>query len=136
MTLETVSAHGCHGGTQSFHRHTSVSTGVAMRFSVFTPPGEGPHPILWCLAGLTCTEENFPTKAGAQARAAKLGLTLVAPDTSPRGEGVADDPAFDGFGHRRAAVELVRKGAAGREHGHGDVDNEGPQARGHGWAPI
>jgi S-formylglutathione hydrolase len=95
MTLETVSAHRCHGGTQSFHRHMSVSTGVAMRFSVFTPPGEGPHPILWCLAGLTCTEENFPTKAGAQARAAKLRLMLIAPDTSPRGESVADDPAFD-----------------------------------------
>jgi S-formylglutathione hydrolase len=95
MSLETLSAHGCHGGTQSFHRHVSEATGVAMRFSVFTPPGAEPHPVLWCLAGLTCTEENFPVKAGAQARAAELGLMVIAPDTSPRGEGVADDPAYD-----------------------------------------
>lgn len=95
MTLESASTHGCHGGVQSFHRHRSAATGVDMAFSVFTPPGSGPHPVLWCLAGLTCTEENFPVKAGAQARAAELGLMLIAPDTSPRGEGVADDPAFD-----------------------------------------
>ena len=95
MTLETASTHGCHGGVQSFHRHRSVATGVDMAFSVFTPPGEGPHPVLWCLAGLTCTEENFPVKAGAQARAAELGLMLIGPDTSPRGEGVADDPSYD-----------------------------------------
>ena len=66
-----------------------------MRFAVFAPPGPGPHPVLWCLAGLTCTEENFPIKAGAQAIAAELGLMLIAPDTSPRGEGVADDAAYD-----------------------------------------
>lgn len=95
MTLETASTHGCHGGVQSFNRHRSAATGVDMAFSVFTPPGNGPHPVLWCLAGLTCTEENFPVKAGAQARAAELGLMLIAPDTSPRGEGVADDPAYD-----------------------------------------
>jgi S-formylglutathione hydrolase len=95
MGLETLSAHGCHGGEQSFHRHMSGATGVAMKFSVFTPPGAGPHPVVWCLAGLTCTEENFPIKAGAQARAAERGLMLIAPDTSPRGEGVADDPAYD-----------------------------------------
>jgi S-formylglutathione hydrolase len=95
MTLETLSTHGCFGGVQAFHRHVSVETGTPMRFAVFTPPGEGPHPVVWFLAGLTCTEENFTVKAGAQRAAARLGLMLVAPDTSPRGEGVADDPAYD-----------------------------------------
>jgi S-formylglutathione hydrolase len=95
MSLETLSRHACHGGTQSFHSHASVSTGTPMRLGVFTPPGEGPFPVLWCLAGLTCTEETFAIKAGAQALAAELGLMLVTPDTSPRGDGVADDPAWD-----------------------------------------
>jgi len=66
-----------------------------MRFSIFLPEGEGPHPTLVWLSGLTCTEENFTTKAGAYAAAAAHGLAIVAPDTSPRGEGVADDPAYD-----------------------------------------
>jgi S-formylglutathione hydrolase len=66
-----------------------------MRFGVFTPPGEGLFPVLWCLAGLTCTEETFAIKAGAQRLAAELGLMLITPDTSPRGEGVADDAAYD-----------------------------------------
>jgi S-formylglutathione hydrolase len=95
MSLETLSRHACHGGVQSFHSHPSDSTGVPMRFGVFTPPGAGPFPVLWCLAGLTCTEETFAIKAGAQRLAAELGLMLVTPDTSPRGEGVADDPAYD-----------------------------------------
>jgi S-formylglutathione hydrolase len=95
MTLETISTQRCHGGVQSFHRHASAETGTPMRFGVFTPPGEGPHPVVWFLAGLTCTEENFTVKAGAQRAAAELGLMLIAPDTSPRGEGVADDPAYD-----------------------------------------
>lgn len=98
--IETLASAACHGGTQSFHSHTSASTGTAMRFGVFTPPGTGPFPILWCLAGLTCTEETFAIKAGAQRVAAELGLMLITPDTSPRGpdlggEGVADDPAYD-----------------------------------------
>jgi S-formylglutathione hydrolase len=93
--METLGAHGCCGGIQSFHRHESAETGGPMRFSVFTPPGKGPHPVLWRLAGLTCTEETFTIKAGAQALAAELGLALVDPDTSPRGDGVADDPAYD-----------------------------------------
>lgn len=97
--IETLSTHRCHGGYQTFHRHPSAVTGTPMRFSVFSPPAaeRGPVPVLWFLAGLTCTEENFPLKAGAQRAAAELGLMLVAPDTSPRGEGVPDDPdgAFD-----------------------------------------
>ena len=95
MTLQTVSSHPCHGGVQSFHSHDSRETGTPMRFSVFAPPGDGPHPVVWCLAGLTCTDENFPLKAAPQRVAAELGLMLVAPDTSPRGEGVADDDAYD-----------------------------------------
>ena len=95
MTLETVSSHPCHGGVQSFHSHDSRETGTPMRFSVFTPPGEGPHPVVWCLAGLTCTDENFPLKAAPQRVAAELGLMLISPDTSPRGDGVPDDGAYD-----------------------------------------
>ncbi len=93
--MENLSSTACHGGRQSFHSHASTSTGTTMKFGVFTPPGQGPFPVLWCLAGLTCTEETFAIKAGAQAFAAELGLMLVTPDTSPRGEGVADDPAYD-----------------------------------------
>ncbi len=93
--METLNTAACHGGRQSFHRHASTATGTAMQFGVFTPPGDGPFPLLWCLAGLTCTQETFAIKAGAQRLAAQLGLMLVTPDTSPRGEGVADDPAYD-----------------------------------------
>ena len=95
VTLETLSTATCHGGTQSFHSHASTSTNTEMKFGVFTPPGTGPFPLLWCLAGLTCTEETFAIKAGAQAVAAELGLMLITPDTSPRGDGIADDPAYD-----------------------------------------
>jgi S-formylglutathione hydrolase len=66
-----------------------------MRFSVFTPPGEGPFPVLIWLSGLTCTEDNFTTKAGAYGQAAAHGVAIVAPDTSPRGAEVPDDPAYD-----------------------------------------
>ena len=66
-----------------------------MRLSVFTPGGNGPFPYLIWLSGLTCTEDNFTTKAGAYAAAAKHGVAIVAPDTSPRGESVADDVAYD-----------------------------------------
>ena len=98
--LETVSRARCFGGEQRVYRHRSGETGTDMRFAVFLPPqaGEGRRvPVVWFLAGLTCTEENFTVKAGAQRVAAELGLMLVAPDTSPRGEGVPDDPqgAYD-----------------------------------------
>jgi S-formylglutathione hydrolase len=93
--METLGRAACHGGVQSFHSHASMATGTTMKFGVFTPPGRGPFPMLWCLAGLTCNEETFAIKAGAQALAAELGLMLITPDTSPRGEGVADDPAYD-----------------------------------------
>ena len=93
MALERLSQAKCFGGTQATYQHSSAETGTAMRFAVFTPPqaAQGPVPVLWFLAGLTCTEENFTVKAGAQRVAAELGLMLIAPDTSPRGEGVPDD---------------------------------------------
>ncbi len=95
MTLQATKTHAVHGGTLSYLRHDSVSTGTPMTLSVFVPPGEGPFPVLIWLSGLTCTEDNFTTKAGAYGAAAEHGVIIVAPDTSPRGEGVADDPAYD-----------------------------------------
>ncbi len=87
--MEIVSEARAFGGVQSVWRHESAACGGTMRFAVFTPPaaahGPGPHPTLVWLSGLTCTEENFVTKAGAQRAAAELGLVVVAPDTSPRG---------------------------------------------------
>jgi S-formylglutathione hydrolase len=95
MSVEILNVHRVHGGTLSYCRHDSAATGTPMKFSVFVPPGEGPFPVLVWLSGLTCTEDNFTTKAGAYGAAAAQGLIIVAPDTSPRGEGVADDPAYD-----------------------------------------
>ena len=99
MALETVSHSRCFGGTQFVYRHASRETGTPMRFAAFIPPQAraAKAPVLWYLSGLTCTEENFTVKAGAQRVAAELGLILIAPDTSPRGEGVPGDPdnAYD-----------------------------------------
>ena len=97
MTLETVSENRSFGGTQGVYRHRSTATGTDMTFAVYLPPeaDAGPVPVLWYLSGLTCTHENAMTKAGAQQWAAETGLALVFPDTSPRGEGVADDEAYD-----------------------------------------
>lgn len=93
--LEVLEDHKCFGGSLKICRHDSAATGTPMRFSVFTPAGDGPFPVVTWLSGLTCTEENFTTKAGAYGAAASLGLMVVAPDTSPRGEGVADDESYD-----------------------------------------
>ena len=95
--MKQISSVNSFGGVQSVHSHASDACACEMRFAVFTPPGTGAFPVLYWLSGLTCTEENFITKAGAQAFAAELGIVIVAPDTSPRGEGVPDDPdgAYD-----------------------------------------
>jgi len=93
--METVKTHVVHGGTLRYLKHDSAATGTPMTLSVFTPAGEGPFPVLIWLSGLTCTEDNFTTKAGAYKAAAEHGVIIVAPDTSPRGEGVADDAAYD-----------------------------------------
>jgi S-formylglutathione hydrolase len=99
MALETVSAVRSHGGTQGVYRHPSTSTGTDMVFSVFVPDHEpgAKLPFVWYLSGLTCTHANVTEKGEYRAACAELGLIFVAPDTSPRGEGVPDDPngAYD-----------------------------------------
>ncbi len=95
--MRTLSEHACHGGTQGFYAADSRECATEMRFSVYRPPqaADGPVPVLWFLAGLTCTEETFAIKAGAQRLAAHHGLMLVAPDTSPRVRLAGDDAAWD-----------------------------------------
>jgi len=87
MTITTLAKHACFGGWQGFYSHASREIGLEMKVAVFVPPQaeHGKCPVLTYLAGLTCTEETFPIKAGAQRVAADLGIILVAPDTSPRG---------------------------------------------------
>jgi S-formylglutathione hydrolase len=97
---ELLSRHGAFGGAVSFHRHDAQETGCAMKFAVYMPPQAERRrvPVLWYLAGLTCTEETFVIKAGAQRVAAELGLALVAPDTSPRGLSLPGDSDSWDFG--------------------------------------
>lgn len=88
--------HACYGGTLSFYSHWSESCRCTMRFSIYLPPAPNRVPVLYFLAGLTCTEENFMAKAGALAYAAELGLAIIAPDTSPRGcEIPGEDASWD-----------------------------------------
>ena len=98
--MKVLSEHACFGGTQRFLSHDSRECATAMRFSVYEPPQarHGPVPVLYYLAGLTCTEETFMIKAGAQRLAAELGLMLVAPDTSPREARLPGDDADWDFG--------------------------------------
>lgn len=96
--LTLASEHRCFGGSVAFYRHASQACGGEMRFGVFTPPQATSRkvPVLYYLAGLTCTEETFLAKGGAQRIAAELGVMLVAPDTSPRGAGLpGEDDAWD-----------------------------------------
>ena len=95
--METVAENKAFGGVQGVYRHASSATGCDMTFGLFLPEEakDGPVPVLWYLSGLTCTHENAMTKAGAQGWAAEQGIALVFPDTSPRGEGIADDDAYD-----------------------------------------
>ncbi|PRY24167.1 S-formylglutathione hydrolase [Aliiruegeria haliotis] len=95
--METVSENRCFDGTQGVYRHASRTCDCDMTFGLFLPPQakEGDVPVLWYLSGLTCTHENAMVKAGAQAVAAQVGMAVVFPDTSPRGDGVADDAAYD-----------------------------------------
>lgn len=95
MSLERVSENKIFGGAQQVWEHDSQETKTKMRFSVFVPQGAKNVPVVYFLSGLTCTEQNFTTKAGAQRIAAELGVVIVAPDTSPRGEGVANDEGYD-----------------------------------------
>ncbi len=94
MTTETVSSIACFGGRQFKFKHRSEVLGCEMTFSVYLPPqaAKGLAPTIWWLSGLTCTDDNFVQKAGAQRYAAEAGVAIVCPDTSPRGDGVPDDP--------------------------------------------
>ena len=101
LSIERVSEHGCFGGRASFWRHASAATSTSMSFGIFVPDSAGAgkrRPVLTYLAGLTCTPETFMTKAAAFRYAAEAGVILVAPDTSPRGEGVPDTPDEWDFG--------------------------------------
>ena len=97
--MERIGANTCFDGQQLRYSHPSAVLGCDMTFSIYLPPQarQGKVPVFYWLSGLTCTDENFVTKAGAQRYAAELGIAIVAPDTSPRGEGVPDDPegAYD-----------------------------------------
>jgi S-formylglutathione hydrolase len=98
---ELLSEHACFGGVQRFHRHASAVIGLPMKFGLYLPPqalAGAPVPLLVYLAGLTCTEETFAIKAGAQRLAAQLGLALLTPDTSPRGAGVPGEADAWDFG--------------------------------------
>ena len=99
MTLETLSTNKAYGGVQGVYRHDSRETGTAMTFAAFVPPHEPGEilPVLWYLSGLTCTHANVMEKGEYRAACAAEKIIFVAPDTSPRGEGVADDPegAYD-----------------------------------------
>jgi len=97
LSLERVSEAKAFGGVQGVWRHRSRETGTEMTLSVFLPPQPGPRPVIWYLSGLTCTHANVTDKGQFQRACAELGLIFVAPDTSPRGDGVPDDPdgAYD-----------------------------------------
>ena len=100
MSIETLSEQRCFGGVQGFYKHASTATGTDMRFAVYQPPQarEREVPVLYYLAGLTCTEETATIKAGAQRLAAEHGLLLVMPDTSPRGAGIEGEDVDWDFG--------------------------------------
>ena len=100
MALEVLSERRCFGGVQGYYAHASAELGLRSRFAVFVPPQAqaGPVPVVTYLAGLTCTEETFVIKAGAQRVAAELGLMLVAPDTSPRGANIPGEADAWDFG--------------------------------------
>ena len=95
--MERIESHACFGGRQEVWRHRSQVLDCEMRFGIYLPPqaAQAPCPVLYWLSGLTCTEQNFITKAGAQRYAAEHGVIVVAPDTSPRGTDVADAEGYD-----------------------------------------
>lgn len=98
MTIESLSVNKSFGGWQKQYRHQSKSLNCEMQFAIYLPPQasqDNKVPVLYWLSGLTCTDENFMQKAGAQKLAAELGIAIVAPDTSPRGADVADDDGYD-----------------------------------------
>lgn len=107
--MEMLEEHRCFEGWQQRWRHDSSTLNCPMTFSIFLPPPRDhtPPPVLYWLSGLTCNDENFTTKAGAQRVAAELGIVLVMPDTSPRGEKVANDDGYD-LGEAQAFILMPR----------------------------
>ena len=110
--MERIEHRACFGGWQDVYQHASATLGCVMRFAIYLPPqaGHAKVPVLYWLSGLTCTEQNFITKAGFQQHAAEHGLIVVAPDTSPRGEGVANGFNMQAIGFMplgRAPVDNV-----------------------------
>ncbi|MFC3050661.1 S-formylglutathione hydrolase [Kordiimonas pumila] len=97
MSYEVISETASFGGVQGYYKHTAETLKCDMRFSVYMPPQaqEGKVPVLWYLSGLTCTEDNATVKAGFQRVASELGLMIICPDTSPRGEGVPNVEEYD-----------------------------------------
>lgn len=98
MSIDNISQNKVFGGWHKQYSHQSSALNCSMRFAIFLPPNakaSEPVPVLYWLSGLTCSDENFMQKAGAFRMAAELGIAIVAPDTSPRGEDVADDPSYD-----------------------------------------
>lgn len=95
--MERIEHRACFGGWQDVYRHRSAVLGCDMTLAIYLPPQaqDGPVPVLYWLSGLTCSEQNFITKAGAQRYAAEHGVAIVCPDTSPRGDGVADADSYD-----------------------------------------
>ncbi|MEL6585876.1 MAG: S-formylglutathione hydrolase [Pseudomonadota bacterium] len=93
--MKTESENRCFGGRQGVYTHSSEATGTDMTFGLFLPEGVPQPPVLWYLSGLTCTHENAMTKAGLQAWASEAGMAIVFPDTSPRGDTVADADGYD-----------------------------------------
>lgn len=95
--MERIEHHASFGGWQDVYQHQSITLSCAMKFAIYLPPqaAQGKVPVLYWLSGLTCSEQNFITKSAMQKFAAEHGLAIVAPDTSPRGDFVADDPAYD-----------------------------------------
>ncbi|WP_409432695.1 S-formylglutathione hydrolase [Litorimonas sp. RW-G-Af-16] len=93
--MKTISKNKSHGGVQGVYSHASSATKTEMTFSVFVPEGEGPFPVLWFLSGLTCTHANVTEKGEFRAACAEHGIILIAPDTSPRGDDVANDEDYD-----------------------------------------
>lgn len=95
--MERIEHHASFGGWQDVYQHQSETLGCTMKFGVYLPPQaeKAKVPVLYWLSGLTCNEQNFITKSGMQRYAAEHGIAVITPDTSPRGEGIADDPAYD-----------------------------------------
>src|SRR6218665_597268 len=99
-SLQVLSEHACFGGVQRIYQHDSQAIGLPMKLGVYLPPqaSTGPVPVLFYLAGLTCTEETFAIKGGAQRFAAEHGIAIVTPDTSPRGANVPGESDYWDFG--------------------------------------